>query len=73
MKTIREILEEYKKKIHGSEYDYHSKHHTLTQHEEFMNTAQLQAEAEIKEAIKEKMERAYRTGFYNATNTKPTS
>ncbi len=36
---IREILEEYKKMIHGSEFDFHRQIQSLKEHEESMDRA----------------------------------
>jgi len=47
--NLQDILEEYKKKIHGSEYDYHCKHCTLDEHNEYMRIAQHQAKSKIEE------------------------
>lgn len=52
--TPKEILEKYKKFIHGSEYDYHCKSATLEEHNKYMEQALTQALASLDSYYKQK-------------------
>ena len=54
--AVREVLESYKHKIHGSEYDYHSKHCSFDEHNEYMRVAQYQALTAIEAEISKRKE-----------------
>jgi hypothetical protein len=49
--TIWSILEDLKLDLHGSEYDYHAKTHSVEQHNEYMRKALECAEERIKALI----------------------
>ena len=53
MNKIRGVLESYKKKIHGSEYDYHCKMATLEEHDLYMDKVKSQALQSIRTIILE--------------------
>lgn len=60
---IEEIVEDYKKMIHGSEYDFHRKIQTLREHEESMARASEIITASLLQVFREvKMERVSRKG-----------
>ena len=56
---IRSIIRDYKKKIHGSEFDFHAKTASLEEHNIFMDKAEdfviTQIEAEFQKRMEELM------------------
>jgi hypothetical protein len=76
---LREILEKYKREIHGSEFDFHQKGFSLNAHQEQMDKAQAQAIKDIEARLLTEKEIAtiidangfliYDSPFSNATHT----
>jgi hypothetical protein len=76
IKTIKDILEEYKGKIAGYEFDFRSQHSTLEEYEEFLRIAQYQAETEIVKIYKDKIpseEELYKIIQLNSGEASPSS
>ncbi len=48
---LRKIIESYKRKIHSSEYEFHSKHCSLKEHEEYIHITSDQAISAITELV----------------------